>query len=170
MSQIGRHLTRLGIETLIIVILGAAGGLILNSVREERLTFELTEAQLLLESGAQIVTPVGARKLFDQGEYIFVDARDTKEYLEGHIEGSFSLPTSQFDELYSELTLWSGGQPLLVYGDAVQVPIVDDLARRLRKVGEEKIAIMPAGFQAWKARGYPVATGGEGLLAPIESE
>ncbi|MBD3235418.1 MAG: hypothetical protein GF330_01795 [Candidatus Eisenbacteria bacterium] len=158
------------LETLLILILGSAGGWLLNSLRTEPLPLDIPATQLLTESGARIVTPGAARRLFEEGEYVFVDARPIDDYIESHIEGALSLPTSRFDELYRELTLWSGGQPLLVYGSALEVPVADDLARRLGEAGEEVVVIMTAGFEAWQARGYPVERGAGGLLAPLDAE
>ena len=156
------------LETVVILGLGAAGGWLLNTVREEPLPLDLPSAQLLTESGARIVSPGAARRLFEEGDYVFVDARPTVEYLAGHIEGALSLSTSHFDELYHELTLWSGGQPLLVYGSGAEVPVADDLARRLGEAGEEQVVIMTAGFEAWESRSYPIERGADGLLAPFD--
>ncbi|MEA3231463.1 MAG: rhodanese-like domain-containing protein, partial [Thermodesulfobacteriota bacterium] len=39
-----------------------------------------------------------ARKLYDSGKFVFVDARSRDDYEEGHIKGAVSLPVGEFDE------------------------------------------------------------------------
>jgi rhodanese-related sulfurtransferase len=151
-------------ETLVIIAVGTAGGFVLNSRQIDPLPLDLPASLLLVESGAEAVFLSRARQLFEEGEYIFVDVRSEERFRAGHIEGAFSLPVERFAELYPLLQTWTGGQPILVYGAARDIPLVDDLAKHLIESGEESVARLAAGYAAWVARGYPVETGSEGLL------
>jgi hypothetical protein len=48
----------------------------------------------------EIGTVDKARKLYDRGEYIFVDARSREDYEQGHIKGAVSLPLGQFEDVW----------------------------------------------------------------------
>lgn len=170
MTARSRAWIRIIVETTLILVVGAAAGIAINAARSEPLPYDLSGSHLLTESGAQIIPPGKARKLFEEGEYVFIDARQSADYIQNHIEAALSLPTARFDALYPELKLWSGGQPLLIYGSEVEVSVADDLARRLMEMGEEKVAILTAGFEAWQTRGYPVEAGADGLLVPEDDQ
>jgi rhodanese-related sulfurtransferase len=166
---IGRPVLRLLLrralpQALLLCALGALLGLGLNALRPDPLPIDLPGALLLNESGASVVFTEGARRLFDEGRYIFVDARDAEHFARGHIEGAFGMPLSEFDALYPELQTWTAGQPLLVYAARERFLVADDLARRLRQEGEPDVVILGSGYEGWTARGYPVETGREGLL------
>ncbi|MFH1143746.1 MAG: rhodanese-like domain-containing protein [Candidatus Eisenbacteria bacterium] len=155
---------RLTGEAAVLVALGAGAGFSLNVVRTDRLPLDLPPALLLAESGARAVFPAEAYARFREGESIFVDARDTAAFLEGHIEGALSLPLASFDELFDTFRIWTGGQPLIVYSARDQILPADELARRLIAAGETEVLILASGFEGWAAHGRPVEAGPEGLL------
>ena len=162
-------LTRAVPQALVIIVVGAALGFFLNSTRTDPLPLDLPAAQLLTESGAQVVFLGTAYELFEGVEYIFVDARPQEAFVEAHIPAAFNLPLSEFDLLYRELQGWTASQPLVVYGRASEFNFADDLARRLLESGEQEVLLMAPGFEGWVERGYPTETGEDGLLlAPHE--
>ncbi len=151
-------------EALLLVALGAVAGFAYNSARLDPLPVDLPANVLLTESGARVVFPGKARELFEQGEYVFVDARDEDSYVDGHVADAFSLPLERLAELYPLLLDWTGGQPLLVYGNAAEIVVADDLAAGLRDHGEKDVLLLAAGYEGWVARDYPVETGRAGVL------
>lgn len=151
-------------QTIILMVLGTAAGFALNRTRLDPLKLDAPGTQLLTESGAPAILTGKARELFDEGLYIFVDAREEDAFQRGHIQGALCLPYARFSELYPLLREWTGGQPLLVYGSATDIVTADDVARRLFDIGEEEVVLLATGYEAWVARGYPSATGEEGLL------
>ncbi len=162
-------LTRAVPQALVIIVVGAALGFFLNSTRTDPLPLDLPAAQLLTESGAQVVFLGTAYELFEGVEYIFVDARPQEAFVEAHIPAAFNLPLSEFDLLYRELQGWTASQPLVVYGRASEFNFADDLARRLLESGEQEVLLMAPGFEGWVERGYPTESGEDGLLvAPRE--
>jgi len=52
----------------------------------------------IIIDGIEIGTVDQAGKLYDSGDYIFVDARSPEDYEERHIKGAVSLPVGQFEE------------------------------------------------------------------------
>jgi rhodanese-related sulfurtransferase len=150
----------------ILLVLSAGAGAILNGLRRDGLPYDLPASVLTNESGVRAVFIGEARRLFDEADYVFVDARREEDYRAGHIEGALSLPAAQFDALYPELQVWAAGQPLLVYGSAFGPLIAEDLARHLRERGEKEVLLFAPGYEGWLARGYPTATGDDGVLQP----
>ncbi len=160
----GLHLRRCFLEVALLLALGSAGGLGLNAVRRDPLPYDLPASLLLTESGVRAVFLAEAHRHFASAQYVFVDAREEGTYRAGHIEGALSLPVARFDELYPELQLWAAGQPLLVYSGTRSLLAADELARRLKAAGEERVLLLAAGYEAWAARGLPVEAGNQGCL------
>ena len=44
-----------------------------------------------------------AKKAFDAGEAVFVDARSVNSYVNEHIKGSVNIPLAEFEKRYKEL-------------------------------------------------------------------
>lgn len=166
MRWLGHRLTEIAILLLMATVLGLA----INAVRRDPLPYDLPAATLSTRSGAQIVFLSEARRLFEEGNYVFVDTREEAAFLREHIEGALSLPARDFAALYPELTVWTGGQPLLLYGASGNLLSADDVAQQLRAAGMLDVRMLAEGLGEWKARGYPTATGADGLLTPQGDE
>jgi rhodanese-related sulfurtransferase len=166
MRWLGHRLTEIAILLLIATVLGLA----INAVRRDPLPYDLPAATLSTRSGARVVFLSEARRLFEAGAYVFVDTRDEAAFLHEHIEGALSLPASDFAALYPELTVWTGGQPLLLYGASGNLLSADDVAQQLYTAGMRDVRLLAEGIGEWKARGYPIATGSDGLLTPQADE
>jgi rhodanese-related sulfurtransferase len=161
---------RIALEILAILLIGAGAGVLLNALRPDPLPYALPGTVLETECGVRAVFIREAHRLFEAGDYVFVDAREDGEFRAGHIEGALSLPAEQFRALYPELQVWAAGQPLLIYGASENLLAADELARSLREEGEPKLLIFAAGFEGWRARGYPTETGEAGRLRDGRSD
>ena len=100
------------------------------------------------------------KKFFDAGAAAFVDARETSEYVEGHIRGAASVP---FDDAVAKPALLDAykhlGRPIIVYCSGGDCELSKDLAKNMLAEGIRKVLVFTDGFPAWKAVGYPVETG-----------
>jgi rhodanese-related sulfurtransferase len=159
---------RIAFEILVLLVIGVGAGALLNALRPDPLPYALPGTVLETESGVRAVFLREGHRLFEAGEYIFIDAREEAEFRAGHIEGALSLPAERFDALYPELQVWAAGQPLLIYGGSENLLAADELARALREKGEKQLLIFAAGFEGWRARGYPIETGDAGRLSEGE--
>ncbi len=157
-------LTNLLPWTIVLTVISVTAGYIINANRIDPLTTDLPKAILLPESGAELTLINKAYSLFQQGEVVFVDARAEEDFIEGHIDGAYSLSYERFDELYDALLDWTGGQPILVYGTVNEFPVADDLAYKLIKSGEETVYLFSTGIEAWREREMPIQSGEDGLL------
>jgi len=102
------------------------------------------------------------KQFHDANAALFVDAREAAEYKEGHIAGAVSLP---FDEAFKDpkklQTIDPKGKPIIIYCDGGDCEASKNLAYSLLDAGRKKVVVFTDGFPAWKAAGYPVATGTE---------
>jgi rhodanese-related sulfurtransferase len=105
----------------------------------------------------EIATVGLARKLYDTGDYIFVDARPAEDYKQGHIEGAVSLPVGQFEEKLSAfMDRYPPDTSIVTYCSGRTCSDSHRLAELLMEMGYEKINVFIDGFPGWKAAGYPV--------------
>lgn len=100
-----------------------------------------------------------AKRNFDNQEVVFIDARSSSEYFAGHIPGALNVHPSYFSSSKAIETL-KRNQPVITYcsGEACQSSVV--LAEKLIRVrGHIDTRVFFGGWEAWKAAGFPVATG-----------
>ena len=98
-----------------------------------------------------------ARKIFDDGDTLFVDARSRDDYESGHIPGAISLPVGQFNEqIESFLNQYSPDQPIVTYCSGRTCEDSHQLARLLSDVGFNEVRIFIDGFPGWEAEGHPI--------------
>ena len=98
-----------------------------------------------------------ARKLFDTGDHIFVDARSVEDYQEGHITGAVSLPIGQVEEKLSVfLERYPPETSIITYCSGRTCQDSHHLAEVLMEMGYENINVFIDGFPGWEAAGHPV--------------
>ena len=100
------------------------------------------------------------KQLYDTGGALILDARETRQYEEGHIAGAISLPFSGAPADPERVRrLDSGGRPIVVYCLSRTCELSKDLARLLIESGKREVLVLEGGFREWEAAGYPVARG-----------
>ncbi len=98
-----------------------------------------------------------ARKLYDSGKFVFVDARSRDDYEEGHIKGAVSLPVGEFDEKIDVfLEEYSSEKAIVTYCSGRTCEDSHRLAQLLLAFGYTEINVFIDGFPGWKAEGYPI--------------
>ena len=98
--------------------------------------------------------------LYLDREIVFVDARTSQDYEDGHIPGAVSLPVGQAEEaIYSFMDNYAVSKPLIVYCSNVDCTDSHDLADILKSYGYENIRLYPQGFAGWTKAGRPVEKG-----------
>lgn len=88
---------------------------------------------------------------------IIADARPAADYGGGHIAGAISVPFYRVEEFLPELpkdkyVITYCSCPHAESGHAASI---------LRARGYPRVAVLDEGFKVWRARGYPVRSGGE---------
>lgn len=101
-----------------------------------------------------------AKRLFDSGAALFLDARDPPEYLAGHIPGALRLTRNDAlaePERLRELPV--RGRPIVTYCEGGECEASADLARTLSESGFRRVLVLPGGMPEWAAAGFPVEKG-----------
>ena len=98
-----------------------------------------------------------AKKIFDTGHVLFVDARTRDNYDDGHIPGAVSLPVRQFDELIDTfMDEHAIEQPIVIYCSGRTCEDSHNLAQLLMDFGYVDVKVFIDGFPGWQAEGYPI--------------
>jgi len=105
----------------------------------------------------EIQTVSEAKEIHDGGKTLFVDARDSEAYKEGHVKGAVSLPVDYF---YSTGQPFLGKYPtataMIVYCSGRECDDSHTLAGYLKDLGYTNVRIMIDGYPGWEKGGYPV--------------
>lgn len=145
-------------RAIIIVLAGAALGLVANAVSPRRIPY-ITPPKAELSTEGTISLP-DAQKLWASGVF-FLDARAPADYAAGHIANAFNLPWEEFDVYYPHVApMLTPGMELVVYCNGVECELSHHLADRLKQLGFTNIHILINGWTVWHEAKLPTATGG----------
>lgn len=98
-----------------------------------------------------------AKKIYDSGEAIFVDARPEDMYYEGHIKGAVSLPVHMFDERVDAFIADNPETALIVtYCSGRECDDSHALAQLLNEFGYFHVKVFVDGYPEWEKAGFPV--------------
>jgi rhodanese-related sulfurtransferase len=101
-----------------------------------------------------------AKKFFDRGGVVILDARDPEEYAEGHISGALSAPTdSKMGDIEWLKTMSKDPRPIICYCGGGDCELSIELATELTRTGHRRVLVFEDGFPAWQSAGYPVQEG-----------
>lgn len=155
-------------EIIILVVVSVVLALVVNSLSPRGITLV---GQWDTAIGVITANPAGvaqwktkeidsvalAKKIFDTGDVLFVDARSQNQYENGHIPGAISLPIGQFEKrIEFFLNRYPPAQPIVTYCSGRTCEDSHDLAQFLSDVGFTNVQIFIDGFPGWEAEGYPV--------------
>ena len=153
-------------QTTAIVLLAVTLGLLINQIHPGRLPLVgdwSPEAQLTLDSGESMVVSIDqARDNFFSGNAIFLDARASEIYREGHIQGAQNLPWERVDEYFDKgMADIPEDALLIVYCDGESCALSKDLALELFYRGYENVRVFVNGWSLWVEQQFPVSKGGK---------
>lgn len=154
------------IEVAILGGASLAAGFAANRFRTDPLPTALPASYFQVESGARPILLSAARRLYDEGSSLFIDARDPAEYEAGQVDGALNVPLDQWEEVYGELHSWVEGQRVVVYASSAQTSLADDVAGGLISKGSprDSVYVFLGGYDAWREAGYPTRTGSDPVL------
>ena len=103
-----------------------------------------------------------AEALFRQGR-LFLDARRTSVYADGHVQGARSFPVWESDVADRVKAFFEEGldqnAPIVIYCSGGDCEDSHMLAEKLYMVGFNALFVDKDGFPAWQKRGLPVTKG-----------
>ncbi len=101
-----------------------------------------------------------AKRLFDVGDCIFIDAREPEPYEEGHIPGAINWPYNDFDNYRQKYTdEFDRDACIVVYCSHWECDESSDVATGLVWEQFTEVYRFRAGIEEWEAYAYPVTTG-----------
>jgi rhodanese-related sulfurtransferase len=144
-----------------IIILAAASciGIGLNLASSNPLPWVYEPPTELTLEGVKIplIDEKEARKRFNDPNTVFIDTRDKEEYSDGHVKSALFLPAHEKEEQFQSVEpLLSEEAQLILYCHGPECEMAEQVAGFLIQLGYKNLAIMTAGFPAWKKAGYPV--------------
>lgn len=103
---------------------------------------------------------VEAKRQYDRGVALFVDARSAKAYDRGHIPGAVRLSYhNSTSDLRRVLEPYPADTDIIVYCANATCMNSYDVARRLaREMTFTNVKVLSGGWPVWAAAGFPVAT------------
>jgi rhodanese-related sulfurtransferase len=158
-------------DAILILIIGALIGAAVNTIRnstpakglawdtpwpDNRQKREL-ELPPSYQPGDSLLSLEDAYSFYLRGNAIFIDARESNEYEEGHIKGAINLPFEQWD------TYWEAVRPTLdpkkeivAYCGGLDCELSLFMARELKQLGFEHSFIFFGGWQKWNDASLPI--------------
>jgi len=107
--------------------------------------------------GFEIDNVEKAKEIYDEGNTIFIDARDSDAFEEGHIKGAVLFPIGEFDaRIDSFLDRYELHQNIITYCSGRSCEDSHHLAQLLTEFGYENVSVMIDGFPGWVDKGFPV--------------
>ncbi len=129
------------------------------SVRGELLPYlekQRAQRREVLFQGVQTLNLEQAYALFQQGQALFVDARQPAEYEELRIPGALNLaPEKLAREGEGALPGVDKGRQLVVYCSMESCDAALKVAEKLQALGFTQVVAFMGGFRAWDEAGYP---------------
>lgn len=147
----------------IVVLLGISvmAAWVVNVGRPEALPwwadFAAKKMEETARKGIEVVTPSEALAALKSGGRLFVDARDPDEYAQEHIPGSVNISAEALlTGLDAAVSGLAKDKPMILYCSNLACPKSRDLAQGMKDLGFTALAVMPEGFEGWKALSGPV--------------
>ncbi len=159
-----------------IVVIGAALGLLSNALHPMGLPLSLSDVEgpgvpRSVWDQVDRVEPDEAQRLWEERSVIFVDVRDTSDYVEAHIPGSISLPYHEFTTAYPLIReQFPEHEPILIYCYGSECGLSMRVAKRLVPMGYEKLIVLSGGIIAWRNAGHQLTVPGRGSGKTAEGE
>jgi len=117
------------------------------------------------ERPAVEIEALQARRLHGEGA-IFIDARRTRQFEEGHIAGALSVPiweTAMVDERLDEIAARAAPEePIVIYCNGGDCEDSHMVAERLWIAGFVHVMVYSDGYPDWIEQGGALATGASG--------
>jgi rhodanese-related sulfurtransferase len=152
------ELPNMVVRAFLIVLFSALVAVITNTISPHGIPF--VDSSSFSNKKVADIDLKEAWVLFREKGIIFVDARDTEEFKEGHIKGAISLPVGKFDHqgpLFKDLVPVDTFIVTYCNGKGCESSL--ELAELLLDSGYKDVKVFYGGWEQWRDAGYPVEMG-----------
>ena len=147
---------------IVSLFIGIGRSLVLQDIDLIKVPVELTE-----EAPDRFTEPIFisvelAKTLFDENA-LFVDARDSEMYLEGHIENSINIPweNTDNDKIDKKFSNINYDKDIVIYCSGGDCTLSIDLGEYIfNELSFERVFIFEGGYPAWIDNSFPISKGG----------
>jgi rhodanese-related sulfurtransferase len=158
-------------DALLVIAIGALIGLAVNTIRNatdckglawntpwpdnrERRELEIPPSY---QPGDSLLSVEDSYAIYLRGNCLFIDARETYEYKEGHIKGAINFPFEQWDAYWDSISpLLNKNDEIVAYCGGLDCELSLFMARELKQLGYDKSYTFFGGWQKWNDAGLPV--------------
>ncbi len=106
-------------------------------------------------SGVPNLAPFAATQLLNDGEAVFVDVREEKEYKAGHIKGARNIPVNQLDKHIHEIEKYKETDMVVYCDNGMRASRMNG---KLKKQGFQKLNTIAGGLANWEKANLPLVT------------
>lgn len=145
-----------------IALLAAVTGLLVNNLGSKPLpwVYQPPKEKSLEGPGDQakalVLSVEEARVYFEDGETVFVDARDYEDFEAGHVRGAVHLPASDPDGAFEAARhRLPEDFRLIIYCSNAECDMAEKIAKFLHGKGYTQICILGPGLSGWRKDGHP---------------
>ena len=144
-----------------IILLATLLGLLVNEFRSDRIALFADwslEARLIEEPGEfMLVSLEEARRLCSSKNAVFIDARTSEAYKQGHILCAKNLPRESMEEHMDRMTAEIPlEETIVVYCDGEDCMLSEYVARELFFMGYDHVKVLVNGWTKWLEAGLPL--------------
>jgi len=139
------------------LLLMSFDGTLKGEIQQKQLA-ELKAKTAQLSPDISFVDLVSAKKLYDDGLAVFLDARSPDDFARGHLPGAVGLPVTSVvaGGVELETVLPDKGAVLVTYCDGGECDLSVELAKELIDRGYSNVFVFGEGYPGWEEAGYPV--------------
>ena len=147
-------------QSVVIVVLAVAAGLLTNQARSNSLPLVAdwsTEVRLTTDTGNGMVVSLDeAKALWLDKQVVFLDARSQQDFAQGHIQGAWNIPWQSFDEYAGRIfDNLPENANVVTYCDGEHCSLGEDLAKELLSMGYPNVKVLLNGWTRWQEAGLP---------------
>ncbi len=106
--------------------------------------------------GFRRITNDELKEQYDRGAVTIIDVRDGDDFLQAHIPGALHIPLARIE---GEIGYLPKGKPIVTYCTCPAEESSGAAVRILEQRGVTNAGALQGGFQEWRRRGYPTASG-----------
>ena len=150
------------VRAVLIVVGASVLGLGVNLVSPKGVPWIYVRPDIIEVDGVTIpiISEEKALGFLDDGETIFLDTRNAKDYAESHIRGAVSLPEPKKEERFPTVEpVLPKDSRIVLYCTGPECQMAEKVAAFLAKLGFENLMLMPGGIEGWGKAGHPIERG-----------